>query len=53
MAWMELRIFIAKMVFLFDFEPVDKEINWGRDLTTILLWEKSALMTRVISREIS
>lgn len=27
MAWIELRILVAKMVFLFDFELVDKETD--------------------------
>jgi hypothetical protein len=52
MAWVELRIIIAKMVFLFDFELVDKEIDWGRDVTALIFWEKPDLMTRVTPREI-
>jgi hypothetical protein len=53
MAWMELRILIAKLVFLFDFETVDKEIDWARDVPAMILWEKPDLMTKVFPREIS
>jgi hypothetical protein len=52
MAWMELRILIAKLVFLFDFELVDKGKDWN-DLTSLILWQKPPLMTVVTSRKIS
>jgi hypothetical protein len=31
MAWMEMRILIAKMVFLLDYELVDDKLDWERD----------------------
>ncbi|TVY81294.1 Cytochrome P450 monooxygenase hmp1 [Lachnellula suecica] len=53
MAWMELRILIAKMVFLFDFETFDKETDWGNDVDSLLLWQKPKLMTEVTARNVS
>ena len=47
MAWMELRIIIAKMVFLFDFELIDDKLDWDRDGTCFVLWQKPDLMTKV------
>ncbi|RDW86029.1 cytochrome P450-6 [Coleophoma crateriformis] len=52
MAWIELRILAAKMIFLFDFEAIDKEIDWGRDVKSLGLWLKPALMTVVTPRNI-
>jgi len=52
MAWMELRIVLGKLVFLFDFELVDKKIDWN-DLTTLVLWKKPPLMTIVTPRRVS
>lgn len=53
MAWMELRILITKIVFLFNFELVDDTLDWGRDVQTLVLWEKPDLMTIVTPREMS
>jgi len=52
MAWMELRILLAKLFFSFDFELVDEEIDWN-DLTTLVLWKKPPLMTIVTPRRVS
>jgi hypothetical protein len=52
MAWIELRILVAKMVFLFDFELVDKETDWGKDASSMILWETPELITIVKLREL-
>ncbi|KAF2814750.1 cytochrome P450 [Mytilinidion resinicola] len=52
MAWMELRILIAKLVFLFDFKLDDDDFDWDRDSRTFVLWEKPPLMTRVTPRAV-
>jgi hypothetical protein len=51
MAWMELRIIIAKMVFLFDFELVDDKLDWVRDSPTYILFDKPELWTRITPRD--
>ncbi len=52
MAWMELRILIAKMVFLFDYELVDDTLDWVRDSPTFILFEKPKLWTKITVRDI-
>lgn len=47
MAWMQLRLLVAKMAFMFDFELVDKDIDWGRDVASTILWETPELMVTV------
>jgi len=51
MAWMELRILIAKLVFLFDFELADDELDWDRDCACFRLWQRPDLWTKVTMRE--
>ncbi|KAH8786726.1 cytochrome P450 [Hyaloscypha sp. PMI_1271] len=53
MAWMELRILVAKMVFLFDFKLVDDNLDWDRDGLCFRLWQKPDLWTNVTKRELS
>lgn len=50
MAWMELRILVAKMVFLFDFELIDGNLDWVKDGSVYRLWEKPDLWTKVTLR---
>lgn len=46
-----MRILIAKMVLLFDFELVDDDLDWDRDGQTFVLWQKPDLITRVNIRD--
>ena len=50
MAWMELRIVVAKMVFLFDFELIDDNLDWIRDVSCFRLWDKPNLWSKVTLR---
>jgi hypothetical protein len=52
MAWMEMAILIAKMVFLGDCELVDDNLDWERDSPAFILWQKPDLWTRVTSRNV-
>jgi hypothetical protein len=51
MAWMEMRILIAKMAF-FDYELVDDNLDWERDSLAFISWQKPELWTKVISRNV-
>lgn len=53
MAWMELRILIANMVFFFDYELVDDTLDWVRDSTTYVLFEKPELWTKITRRDVT
>lgn len=52
MAWMELRILIAKMVFLFDYELVDDKLDWELESPAYILRQKPELWVRGIPRDI-
>jgi hypothetical protein len=52
MAWMEMRILIAKMVFLFDYELVDDALDFERDSSAFILWHKPELWTKVTARDV-
>lgn len=52
MAWMEMRILIAKMVFLFDYELVDDKLDWELDSPAYILRLKPELWVRGIPRDI-
>jgi cytochrome P450 len=50
LAYMELRILLAKMVWWFDWEIVQgaggKDVDWERDTRLYTLWKKPSLMVR-------
>lgn len=51
MAYMELRIILTKLIFLFDWEAVQKlgegqEVHWERDVRVQFLWAKPKLRVR-------
>jgi len=46
LAYMELRIILARMVFEFDWELVSQEVDWERDNKLKMLWQKPDLRVR-------
>ncbi|KAF2692138.1 cytochrome P450 [Lentithecium fluviatile CBS 122367] len=46
MAWIELRILMAKLTLLFDFELVDKNLDWTGNQECYTLWQKPSLYVR-------
>ncbi|KAB8068631.1 cytochrome P450 [Aspergillus leporis] len=50
LAWLELRLTLAKLFYRYDLELVDDELEWHRDVAMHLLWVKPKLMTRVLPR---
>lgn len=50
MAWIELRILLAKLVWLFDFELVQGQGSWESKNKCFILWEKPDLWVRATSR---
>jgi hypothetical protein len=47
MAWMEMRILIAKMGLQFNFELLEDSLGWDRDGQTFVLWQNPNLITKV------
>lgn len=50
LAWAEMRLIIAKLVWTFDIETTGKSLQWS-DLRTFLLIEKKPLEVRLEIRK--
>ncbi|EWG53831.1 hypothetical protein FVEG_12172 [Fusarium verticillioides 7600] len=50
LAYLEMRIILAKMVYNFDWELVNNDVDLFRDAKLFLLWKKPALMVRFYPR---
>jgi hypothetical protein len=48
MAWIEVRILMAKMTLLFDMEICDKNLDWERDQRCYTLWQKPDLFVKAV-----
>jgi cytochrome P450 len=47
LAYAEMRLILAKIVFAFDLELVEKERDWMGEQKVFTLWDKSALMVKI------
>lgn len=52
MALMEMRILIAKSVFLFDYDLIDDKREWEH-MRNYILWEKPELLVKVTPRDVT
>ena len=50
LAYLELRCILAKLVYAYDLELVDKDLNWAEKSSAWGLWWKPELNLRVIKR---
>ncbi|KAL5403457.1 hypothetical protein PMIN06_009756 [Paraphaeosphaeria minitans] len=46
LAYLELRVILAKMVWAYEWEMVDKDVDWIRDNKMYLLWKKPEMKMR-------
>lgn len=47
LAYAEMRLILAKVLFSFDLELVDKRQDWMKDQKLYTLWEKPSLMVKL------
>ncbi|KAF3760410.1 benzoate 4-monooxygenase cytochrome P450, partial [Cryphonectria parasitica EP155] len=47
LAWMEMRTVLAKLLWTYDLELVNTEVDWHRDSSMLTLWRKPSLWVRV------
>jgi hypothetical protein len=47
MAWIEVRILMAKLKFMYDLEIYDKNLDWNRDHSCCTLWQKPDMFVKV------
>lgn len=50
LAWMEMNTIICKILWSFDLELVNKDMDIHRDSTHELLWETPPLWVKVLER---
>ncbi|KAK7749836.1 hypothetical protein SLS53_000417 [Cytospora paraplurivora] len=50
LGWMELSTTIAKLVWVYDLEPLDRSLDWHRDSHMHTLWIKPKLLVRAKNR---
>jgi cytochrome P450 len=50
LAYLELRVILAKMVWAYEWEMVDKHVDWVRDNKMYVIWEKPQMKMRFRSR---
>ncbi|EXF74211.1 BCL4p [Colletotrichum fioriniae PJ7] len=50
-AYMEINLILAKMLWKYELELVDKELNWEQESQLHVMWWKPALMIRFTQRE--
>lgn len=48
LAWMEMKLTLAKMVYSFDFKLENPGKDWLRECELLLLWKKPALMVKFV-----
>jgi cytochrome P450 len=51
LAWIELNTVLAKLLWKYDLELVNQDVDWQRDSTMHTLWKKPELMVRVKTRK--
>ncbi|KAL1305798.1 hypothetical protein AAFC00_003961 [Neodothiora populina] len=47
LAWMEMRMLLAKMVVNFDFEMDERSKSWDTDMPVLALWQRPELFVKV------
>jgi len=47
LAWMELNTILAKLIFTYDMELLNTDLDWNRDSRMVTLWKKPELRCRV------
>ena len=46
LAYLEMRIILARIVWEFDLELCSKDVEWERDIKLRMLWQKPELRVR-------
>lgn len=52
LAWIEMKTIIAKIIYSYDMELVNRDMDWHRDSRMHTLWSKPELIVRVEARKI-
>jgi hypothetical protein len=52
LAFIELRLALAKLFWKYDLELLNKDVDWIRDSRMYILWNKPALRVCVVPRKV-
>jgi hypothetical protein len=52
MAYIEVRLLLAKLIFAYDMEIVDKTLDWEAEQQCFTLWQKPDLFVKVSPRAV-
>ncbi|KAI0391864.1 cytochrome P450 [Xylariaceae sp. FL0594] len=52
LAWIELSLLLSKMLWLYDIELLNKEVDWLGDSKMAMLWKKPKLMIKTTPRRV-
>ncbi|TRX98016.1 hypothetical protein FHL15_001226 [Xylaria flabelliformis] len=51
-AWMEMVLCLAKMAYKYDWEMVDKDLDWEQASRCYIMWWKAPIMMRLTDRQL-
>lgn len=50
LAWLELHVTVAKIIYAYEFQLVDGSLDWNREARMSLLWKKPDLNIKLTKR---
>jgi len=50
LAWIEMRTIVAKVIYAYELEWLNPEMDWHRESQMHILWHKPNIMVKVIAR---
>jgi cytochrome P450 len=53
LAWIELSLLLSKILWVYDIELLNTEVDWLRDSRMAMLWKKPKLMIKTIRRRVA
>lgn len=53
LAWIELSLLLSKLLWVYDIELLNKEVDWLRDSRMAMLWKKPSLIIKTTRRQVA
>lgn len=53
LAWIELSLLLSKILWTYDIELLNKDVDWLRDSRMAMLWDKPKLMIKTTRRKVA
>lgn len=52
LAWIELSLLLSKILWVYDIELLNTDVDWLRDSKMAMLWKKPKLMVKTTPRQV-